>query len=77
VLQTSREKFRPVMMTSTTTIAAMLPLLLGLGGNTAFNRPLAATIIGGLLFTTALTLFLTPVLYEGFDRLAARSKSRQ
>ena len=71
ILRASAEKFRPVMMTSLTTIMAMLPMLMGFGGG-AFNTPLAATIIGGLVFTTVLTLIFTPVLYEVFDRLHGR-----
>jgi len=79
VFITSHEKFRPVLMTTFTTIFAMVPMMLGLGGNTAFNRPLAATIIGGLFFTTALTLIYTPLLYEVFDgitRLIKRTDSK-
>ncbi len=64
VLQASRDKYRPVMMTTLTTIAAMLPMALGLGGNSEINQPLAVTIIGGLTFTTILTLFVTPVVFE-------------
>lgn len=64
VLQTSRDKFRPVMMTTLTTIVAMLPMAFGYGGNAEINQPLAVTIIGGLTFTTILTLFVTPVVFE-------------
>ncbi|MCF7804674.1 MAG: efflux RND transporter permease subunit [Candidatus Marinimicrobia bacterium] len=67
VLQTSREKFRPVLMTSLTTIFAMIPMLFGVGGG-SFTTPLASTIVGGLLFTTVLTLVYTPVLYEVFEK---------
>jgi len=64
VLQTSREKFRPVIMTTLTTIVAMLPMAFGIGGNSEINQPLAITIIGGLTITTTLTLMITPVLFE-------------
>jgi|GEM_PF-723122 len=74
ILKTSAEKFRPVIMTSLTTIVAMLPLLFGLGNN-AMNKPLAATIIGGLTFTTMLTLIYTPVLYELFEKIRIRVRS--
>ncbi len=74
VLITSQEKFRPVLMTSLTTIVAMMPMLFGLGGNTEFNRPLAATIVGGLSFTTILTLIYTPILYELFEKIGSLFK---
>jgi HAE1 family hydrophobic/amphiphilic exporter-1 len=64
VLQTSKDKFRPVMMTTMTTIVALLPMAFGYGGNAEINQPLAVTIIGGLIFTTVLTLFVTPVVFE-------------
>jgi HAE1 family hydrophobic/amphiphilic exporter-1 len=47
-----------------TTIVAMLPMAFGYGGNAEINQPLAVTIIGGLFFTTVLTLFVTPVVFE-------------
>ncbi len=68
VLQTSKDKFRPVMMTTLTTIVAMLPMAFGYGGNAEINQPLAVTIIGGLFFTTLLTLFVTPVVFEMMER---------
>ncbi len=72
ILQTSAEKFRPVMMTTLTTIVAMLPMALGFGGNLEMNQPLAVTIIGGLAITTVLTLIITPVLYEAGEDLRQR-----
>ncbi|MFP4549116.1 MAG: efflux RND transporter permease subunit [Fidelibacterota bacterium] len=68
VLKTSKDKFRPVMMTTLTTIVAMLPMAFGYGGNAEINQPLAVTIIGGLFFTTVLTLFITPVVFEMMER---------
>jgi len=67
VLQASKEKFRPILMTTVTTIAAMFPMALGFGGNAEINQPLAVTIIGGLFFTTVLTLFITPVIFEVWE----------
>jgi len=74
VLQTSNEKFRPVIMTTITTIVAMLPLAFGFGGNVEMNKPLAITIIGGLSITTVLTLIITPVVYELSESLRARKR---
>ncbi len=68
IMTTSRHKLRPVLMTTLTTIAAMLPMAFGYGGNAEINQPLALTIIGGLFFTTLFTLFVTPVLFELFEK---------
>ncbi len=69
ILLTSGVKFRPVMMTTLTTIVAMLPMAFGFGGNVEMNQPLAITIIGGLSITTVLTLIITPVVYEAGEKL--------
>jgi HAE1 family hydrophobic/amphiphilic exporter-1 len=63
ILAASRLRFRPILMTSVTTILAMLPMAIGLGSGEQLQRPLAITIIGGLALTTLLTLVYTPLLY--------------
>jgi HAE1 family hydrophobic/amphiphilic exporter-1 len=63
ILEASRLRFRPIVMTSVTTVLAMLPMAIGLGSGEQLQRPLAVTIIGGLTLTTFLTLVTTPVLY--------------
>jgi HAE1 family hydrophobic/amphiphilic exporter-1 len=63
ILEASRLRLRPILMTSVTTVLAMLPMAIGIGSGEQLQRPLAITIIGGLTLTTAVTLFLTPVLY--------------
>jgi multidrug efflux pump len=58
-----------------TTMACLLggvPLALGTGTGSELRRPLGITIVGGLIFSQALTLFTTPVIYLWFDRLARR-----
>jgi HAE1 family hydrophobic/amphiphilic exporter-1 len=69
VLQASRLRFRPILMTSVTTVLAMVPMAIGLGSGEQLQRPLAVTIIGGLSLTTALTLFYTPIMYEMAHRI--------
>ncbi len=64
ILEASRLRLRPILMTSATTVLAMVPMAIGLGSGEQLQRPLAITIIGGLTLTTALTLFVTPVLYR-------------
>jgi len=64
VLEAGRLRFRPIMMTTLTTVLAMVPMGIGLGTGEQIQQPLAITIIGGLSLATLLTLYLTPVIYE-------------
>src|SRR6202167_5286293 len=67
-------RFRPIMMTTMAALLGGLPLALCTGGGSAVRRPLGITIIGGLIFSQALTLYTTPVVYLWFERLAQRFK---
>jgi HAE1 family hydrophobic/amphiphilic exporter-1 len=69
ILQASSLRFRPILMTSSTTILAMVPMAIGLGSGEQLQRPLAITIIGGLALTTFLTLFYTPIMYKVAHRI--------
>jgi len=69
ILEASRLRLRPILMTSTTTVLAMIPMAIGLGSGEQLQRPLAITIIGGLTLTTILTLFFTPILYQVAHRI--------
>ncbi len=69
IFEASRLRLRPILMTSATTVLAMLPMAIGLGSGEQLQRPLAITIIGGLTLTTSLTLFVTPVLYRLAHRI--------
>jgi len=62
-------RLRPILMTSFATIAGAIPGAIGLGEGSETTRPMAATIIGGLLVSTILTLFVVPVIYSLFSRL--------
>lgn len=64
IMEASRLRLRPIIMTSVTTILAMIPMAVGIGSGEQLQRPLALTIIGGLFMTTALTLLYTPLLYR-------------
>jgi len=71
ILEASRLRLRPILMTSATTVLAMLPMAIGLGSGEQLQRPLAITIIGGLSLTTLLTLFFTPLIYRLAHRVPA------
>jgi len=72
ILEASSLRFRPILMTTVTTVLAMVPMGLGLGTGEQMQRPLAITIIGGLSIATLLTLFLTPVVYEALHQRTDR-----
>ena len=59
-----RARFRPILMTTITTVLGLLPLALGLGAGAEIRAPLAIAIVGGLLGATVLTLLVVPVLYQ-------------
>jgi CzcA family heavy metal efflux pump len=64
ILQAAQTRFRPIMMTTITTIAGLLPTTLGLGGGVDFWAPLGWSIIWGLMTATLLTLVVVPVVYS-------------
>jgi multidrug efflux pump len=74
--QASLLRFRPIMMTTLAAIFGALPLMLGGGTGSELRHPLGVTIVGGLILSQALTLFTTPVIYLGFDRLGRWTRRR-
>ncbi|MBV1959586.1 MAG: efflux RND transporter permease subunit, partial [Pseudomonadales bacterium] len=68
VLEAGRRRLRPILMTSLTTILAMLPLALGVGEGSEMQAPMAITLIGGLISSTIITLVVIPCLYILFHR---------
>jgi multidrug efflux pump len=72
VREAGRIRLRPILMTSVATIMGALPIALGLGAGATSRRPLGYAIVGGLLFSTALTLFLVPSVYVMLDALRGR-----
>lgn len=75
-LEAGRIRLRPILMTSVATIMGALPIALGLGAGSLSRRPLGYAIVGGLLFSTILTLYAVPVVYVIFDRLLARARRK-
>ena len=69
-------RFRPILMTTMAALLGGLPLALGTGVGSELRKPLGITMVGGLIFSQALTLYTTPVIYLWFDRLARRFGER-
>jgi HAE1 family hydrophobic/amphiphilic exporter-1 len=67
VIGAGRERLRPILMTTATTVLALLPMALGLGAGDELRRPLAITVIGGLTVATLLTLVVIPCLYRAMS----------
>jgi HAE1 family hydrophobic/amphiphilic exporter-1 len=66
-------RFRPIMMTTMCALVGALPIALGLGAGAELRQPMGIAIVGGLLFSQVITLFITPVLYLVFDRAGRHS----
>jgi multidrug efflux pump subunit AcrB len=69
-------RFRPITMTTLAALFGGLPLAIGQGPGSELRRPLGIAIVGGLIFSQALTLYTTPVVYLFLDRLRNRGKRR-
>jgi multidrug efflux pump len=76
MLEAGRIRLRPILMTATATIIGASPIALGLGAGSLSRRPLGYAIVGGLLFSTVLTLFLVPVVWVMLDGLQAKLRRR-
>ncbi|GLB60453.1 efflux RND transporter permease subunit [Cytobacillus sp. NCCP-133] len=63
-----KDRARPILMTALTTILGLVPLALGIGEGAEINQPMGITVIGGLVSSTFLTLFVIPVVYSFFDK---------
>jgi HAE1 family hydrophobic/amphiphilic exporter-1 len=66
--QAGRVRLRPILMTTATTVLGLLPMALGFGAGSELRSPMALTVIGGLLTSTALTLLIIPAVYSRLER---------
>jgi hydrophobe/amphiphile efflux-1 (HAE1) family protein len=67
ILEAGHKRARPIVMTTVAMIAGMLPVAIGIGGDTSFRQPMAIAVIGGLVTSTALTLVIVPAAFTLVD----------
>lgn len=77
IAEAAQLRFRPIMMTTLTTVLGLLPMALGLGEGAEMRTPMAITVIGGLTVSTLLTLVVVPVMYALLDRRPDRVDARE
>src|SRR5947208_11531522 len=70
VIAAARIRLRPILMTTLATVFGVMPIALGLGAGAEARKPLGAAVVGGMLFSTLLTLVVVPVVYTLLARFA-------
>jgi HAE1 family hydrophobic/amphiphilic exporter-1 len=77
ILEAASVRFRPIMMTTMAALMGTLPIALGHGAGAEARRPLGIAVVGGLVFSQLITLYITPVIYTYFDALQERLGRRK
>jgi len=72
LLEAGHKRARPIVMTTVAMVAGMLPVAIGVGGDSGFRAPMGVAVIGGLITSTALTLVVVPALFTLIDDLERR-----
>jgi multidrug efflux pump len=75
--QAGSVRLRPILMTACSTIAGILPIAIGFGAGAESRRPMGVAVVGGMLTSTFLTLFVIPVVYTLLDDLAAKFRKQK
>ncbi|MEM0966979.1 MAG: efflux RND transporter permease subunit [Verrucomicrobiota bacterium] len=77
MLEAGKIRFRPIMMTSVSTIAGLMPIVIGFGAGAESRRPLGVAAAGGLISSLALTLIAVPVVYLLFSKLTRKPRATE
>ncbi|MEO7726044.1 MAG: efflux RND transporter permease subunit [Burkholderiales bacterium] len=77
IIEACLVRFRPIMMTTMAAIFATLPIAMGLGAGAETRRPLGIAVVGGLVFSQFLTLYVTPVFYVSLERFTEYFRRRK
>jgi len=77
IVEACRVRFRPIMMTTMAAILGTLPIALGYGAGAETRRPLGIAVVGGLVFSQFLTLYVTPVFYVALERMVEFFRRRR
>lgn len=72
-----QSRLRPILMTTATTVLSLLPMAIGIGGEVEMMQSMAVVVIGGLLVSTLLTLFLVPIFYKFLDGVSVKRRKKR
>jgi multidrug efflux pump subunit AcrB len=76
LIEGGKTRLRPIFITAGTTIFGMMPMALSRSEGSEMRAPMALTVIGGLITSSLLTLFVIPITYQWIDKISQRIRSR-